>query len=136
MDSNKIIYAILIPLLLIICVQLCLVSPDTRELFTKIESKEGVNYRSLFQNKRLYVNLELKEGTPSADIVILYNSREVSKFVHQSITLPVECDGVFQIRNGTDEDIAVAVSSKESGKLTVINYIIPEGIHALCSVRL
>ncbi len=135
LNFKKTLVVVLVPFLAIVFVQWGLLYPKTRELFTGIETKEGIAYTPLTETNTRYIELTLEEGTPEGEIMILFNSRCVARFTQKTVIVPVECDGVFEIINGNDYNLTVAARC-DSADITHINNVIPKGIHTLCSVHL
>lgn len=134
---KKTIMLILIPLLTLVTVQICLKYPDTRGIFTSIEKYENINYTGIDDNSERKLMLNLTEGTPSKDIVILYNGYEVGYMDSYTRYITIRCDGVLQINNKTMANLRVDVSSKDELKsLEETNSASPEGISTLCYIKI
>ena len=136
MHNKKFFYLLAIPFLIIFCVQMCLINADTRDIFTNIEAIEGVAYNYVPQNKRVYVELELAEGEPSADITVMYNAREVMRFTEQKLIIPVDCDGVFQIQNNTSQKLKINAKCKKAESVEIKTNNISMGITTFCFVNI
>ncbi len=134
MHNKNFFYFIAIPLLAILCVQLCLKNSSTRDIFTNIEAVEGVSYNYMSAKNKVYVELELTSGVPSSEIIIFYNAREVMRFTEKTVNIPVDCDGVFQIQNTTGKVLTVKAKSKKAESLSVVCHRIPKGITTFCFV--
>ena len=134
MHNKKFFYLTLIPALIIFCVQMCLINDNTRDVFTDIESLEGISYNYETQSEKLLVELELTRGTPNEDIIVLYNSREITRFTQKKLVIPIDCDGVFQIRNNTSEKLKVNAKSEKAESVAVKTHDIPVGITTFCFV--
>lgn len=134
MRNKNFFYFIAIPSLAILCVQLCLKNNSTRDIFTNIEAVEGVSYNYVSEKNKVYVELELISGMPSSDIIVFYNAREVIRFTENTVTIPVDCDGAFQIQNNTGKELIIDVKSKKAESVSVICHSIPEGITTFCLV--
>lgn len=113
---------------------MCLINDNTRDVFTNIESVEGVSYNYETEKEKVFVELEITSGTPSADIIVLYNAREVISFTQKKLVIPIDCDGVFQILNGTSEEIKVNAKSEKAESVIVKTHDIPAGITTFCFI--
>ncbi len=134
---KKTIMLILIPLLALVTVQICLKYPGTREIFTSIEKYENINYTGIDDNSERKIMLNLTEGTPSKDIVILYNGYKVGYMDGYTRYITIRCDGVLQINNKTKANLRVDVSSKDELKsFEKTNSDTPEGISTLCYIKI
>ncbi len=134
MRNKNFFYFIAIPFLAILCVQLCLANSSTRDVFTNIETVEGVSYDYVSARNKVYVELKLISGMPSSDIIIFYNTREVIRFTEKAVRIPVDCDGTFQIQNNTGKELIIDAKSKKAESVSVVCHNIPEGITTFCFV--
>ena len=134
MHNKKFFCLILVPAFIIVCVQLCLVNDDTREIFTNIETVEGVSYSREAQNEKVFVEFEIVRVNPNNNIILLYNAREIARFSNRKLEISVDCDGMFQIQNNTYEEVIINAKIKKAEDVVVKSYDIPVGITTLCFV--
>ena len=135
MHNKNFFYLLVIPSLIIICIQLCLAGDSTRDMFTNIEAVEGISYSYEMQSRDVFVELELTYGNPDYNIIVLYNAREVARFTENKLVIPVDCDGVLQIQNNTMDFLEINVKSEKAGSVTVKTHDIPVGITTFCFVE-
>lgn len=129
---KRIIIALLIPLLAVITVQICLKNPKTREIFTDIESYENVNYTGLPAAVTGEVTFKRhNEG----QLELYFNGEKIRDFDEETLVVEVYCDGVFEIKNNSDCEVAVTVSSDKNNVITkIINTEFSYGISPICLV--
>lgn len=134
---KKTIMLILIPLLTLVTVQICLKYPDTRGIFTSIEKYENINYTGIDDSSERKLMLNLTKGTPSKDIVILFNGYEVGHMESYTRYITIRCDGVLQIKNKTKATVKIDVNSKDKlNSFEETNSASPEGISTLCYIKI
>lgn len=134
---KNIIYSIIIPFLLLVTVQICLKYPMTRDMFTDIEAYEGIDFDIPESNKHIKLETELINGNPSEDITIIYNSVTVSQFDMQRVCFDIDCDGVLQINNTSQDVISLDINyNPDLITVDIVNTDIPKGIHTVCTVRI
>lgn len=128
---KKTMFFVFVPLAIICMIQICLITPQTRELFTRIEEIENVRVEDDVPKVAAYVELSLTKGKPSNDIIVYFNANEVARFNYPVLTLRLDCDGVLQIKNGNNENIIVAAKCNLPHKIEQTNTQIPNGLFAL-----
>ncbi len=134
---KNIIYAIIIPFLLLLTVQICLKYPMTRDMFTDIEAYEGIDFDTSSEGKPISLEAELTNGIPSEDIIIIYNSTPVSEFDMQRVCFGIDCDGVLQINNPSQEVVSLDINyNPDLVAVNIINTEIPKGLHTACTVKI
>ncbi len=134
---RNIIYAIIIPFLLLVTVQICLKYPMTRDMFTDIEAYEGIDFDTSQEGKPISLEAKLTNGSPSEDIIILYNSTPVSRLDMQRVCFCIDCNGVLQINNTSQDVVSIDINyNPDLISVDIINTEIPKGIHTVCTVKI
>ena len=133
---KKMFLMIVIPLAMLLCIQFCLLHPQTRQIFTKMESIEEINYLGIEKNDTVFATFTMDEGTPSDEVKIIFNSREIAVFNEKTVEVEVECDGIFEIKNGNTETVCVTAECRNARSIKSVNYRFPKGIYTLCVICL
>ena len=133
---KKILLMVAVPLVMLLCIQFCLLHPQTRQIFTKMESIEEINYLGIEKDDTVFVTFTMEEGTPSDEVKIIFNSREIAVFNEKTVVVEVECDGVFEIKNGNTETVCVTAKCENSRSIKSVNYRFPKGLYTLCAICL
>ncbi len=127
---------VVIPFVMLLCIQFCLLHPQTRQIFTKMESMEEINYLGIEKGDAVFATFTMNEGTPSNEVRIIFNSREIAVFNEKTVVVKVECDGVFEIKNGSTETVSVTAECENARSIKSVNYRFPSGLYTLCAICL
>lgn len=131
---KNVIIAVLIPLLVLITIQICLNNPNTREMFTNIESYENIEYNTLPASNTVVVKFQSKNYS---DLEIYFNGNLFSDFPTEDVDVEIGCDGIFEIKNNSNQIIEVAVFCENQKVIDEIyNSRFNPGINQICKIKL
>jgi len=102
-------------------------------MFTSIEKYENINYTGI----KPADNTELKVINHSpADVILLFNGREIAFLNRRYTVIKIDCDGILEIKNNSNLPVEITVENNNKNIVTEIkNTKFDRGISVLCEVN-